>query len=64
MLYYSLDKAVYAHIKEIVDDWANTSFFAGIKRTERACFTYHLVVVTPAWPLTLIETTRSRLWWL
>lgn len=45
MLYYSLDKAGYAHNKQIVDHWADRSFSAGIKRTERACFTYHPVLV-------------------
>lgn len=45
MLYYGLDKAGYAHNKQIVDHWADRSFSAGIKRTERACFTYHPVLV-------------------
>ncbi len=45
MFYYGLDKAGYAHNKQIVDHWADRSFSAGIKRTERACFTYHPVLV-------------------
>lgn len=45
MLYYGLDKAGYAHNKQIVDHWADRSFSAGIKRTDRACFTYHPVLV-------------------
>ena len=45
MLYYVLDKAGYAHNKQIVDQWADSSFSAGIKRTERACFTYHPLLI-------------------
>lgn len=45
MLYYGLDKAGYEHNKQSVDHWADTRISAGIKRTERACFTYHPVLV-------------------
>ena len=55
MLYYCLDKAGYAHNKQIVDHWADRSFSAGIKRTERACSTYHPVLAMLEWPLTVIK---------
>lgn len=45
MLYYDLDKAGYAHDKQILDHRAGRSFSAGIARTEKACFTYHTVLI-------------------
>ena len=67
MLHYGLDKAGYAYNKRIVDHWADRSFSADIKRTERACFTYHPVLVNARVAPhldTLIRTTCSLQWWL
>lgn len=45
MLYYDLDKAGYAHDKQILDHWAGRSFSAGIARTLRACFAYQTALI-------------------